>query len=157
SHDVEQARQLHQAARHHARSVGGTMTYTAEKNNAPFDREELKRRIPGWGVDADPANRPQYPKDRFDLETGAHWEFPERQAQLYPREKSPEHRFVTPVFGTTLPPKGVSGMIRRAAYQHGEGKTMHWLMLMAADRVDVVESRLSALARGKPDRAFQEM
>ncbi|HUP88556.1 MAG TPA: hypothetical protein VM100_04375 [Longimicrobiales bacterium] len=133
------------------------MTYTAAKTNVVYDPEELRRRIPGWGVDADPKDRPSYPKDRMDIETGARWEFPERQEQTYKREMTPEHKWMTPVFGTAQPPKGLSGIIRRLAYRYSEGRYVHWLMLVAADRIDVVENRVSALAHGKPDRAFQEM
>ena len=34
---------------------------------------------------------------------------------------------------------------------------MHWLLLLAADRVDVAESRLTALLRGRPDRVVHEL
>jgi len=42
-------------------------------------------------------------------------------------------------YGTAVPPRGLSGLMRRAAYQIPEHYTSHWLMLMAADRVDVIE------------------
>lgn len=47
---------------------------------------------------------------------------------------------VTPVFGSPLPPHGLSGWIRRRAFRHSENNLRHWMMLLAADRVDVVES-----------------
>ena len=48
------------------------------------------------------------PKERFDPSaTGAHWDFPERQPEKWPRERSIEHKFLTPVFGTSCPPKGL--------------------------------------------------
>src|SRR3954453_14389485 len=76
--------------------------------------EQLRARIPGWGADLDPADRPSVPRlqRKADL-TGAHWEFPERQPQMSPRERSIEHAFMTPVFGTAQPLKGVSGLIRK--------------------------------------------
>jgi hypothetical protein len=132
------------------------MGYTAQKPKLVPSREVLKETIPGWGVDLDPANRPAAKKERFNLATGARWDFPERQPEKYPREKSTEHKFLTPVFGTSCPPRGVSGMIRRWAYTYSEGRAAHWLLLVLADRIDVIESRLSALVRGKPDILVKE-
>jgi hypothetical protein len=57
-----------------------------------------------------------------------------------------------PVFGTCQPPRGLSGLMRRAAYKVPEHKAGRWMTLLMADRVDVWESRmrrhpiLSALA-----------
>ena len=132
------------------------MPYTADWKRTGRPSEELRATIPGWGVDLDPKDRPAYPKENYTRDTGAHWDFPERQAGHEAREKSPEHKWVTPVFGTSVPLKGLSGVIRRAAYRYGEGRARHWLMLIAADRVDVIESRLTALASGKPDNPFAE-
>jgi len=59
---------------------------------------------------------------------------------------------LTPVFGTCQPPRGLSGLMRRAAYKAPEHKAARWMTLLMADRVDVWESRmrrhpiLSALA-----------
>ena len=130
------------------------MAYTREKPR-PVDTEALRQRIPGWGVDLDPAVRPSGQKERSE-ETGAHWDFPERQPELRPRERSTEHKFLTPVFGTAQPLKGLSGIIRRYAYTFSEGQTAHWLLLLAGDRVDVVESRLTAIAAGRPDNPITE-
>lgn len=134
------------------------MAYTAEKPKNARSTEELRRTIPGWGVDLDPRDRPAVPKEKFNPEgTGAHWHFPERQVEHWPREKSTEHKFVTPVFGTSCPPKGLSGMIRRLAYRrYSEGQTTHWLLLMGADRVDVLESRITGILQGRPDNPFKE-
>lgn len=134
------------------------MTYTARKPNIAYPSSELGSRIIGWGVDLNPADRPAVPKESYDPgATGAHWDFPERQIERYPREKSTEHRFVTPVFGTACPPKGLSGMIRRYAYTKSEAKTSHWTLLVLADRIDVIESRITGLLRGRPDNLFSEM
>jgi hypothetical protein len=133
------------------------MAYTAEKPRNARSSEELRREIPGWGVDLDPKNRPGIPKQLFNPQgTGAHWQFPERQPERWPREKTPEHKFLTPVFGTSCRPKGLSGLIRRFAYRYSEGRLLHWLLLMGADRVDVLESRGGALLQGRPDNPFKE-
>ena len=131
------------------------MAYTREKPRTAPSSDELRQRIPGWGVDLNPADRPSYPKEKFE-DTGAHWDFPERQPELAPREKSTEHRFLTPVFGTAQPLRGLSGAIRRFAYTFSEGQTAHWLLLMAGDRVDVVESRIGAALSGRPDNVIAE-
>jgi hypothetical protein len=132
--------------------------YTAAKPPLPESVDELRARIPGWGVDLDPADRPAVPRERFgpDL-TGAHWEFPERQAEQGHRERSIEHEFLTPVFGTASPLKGLSGVMRRYAYRRfSEARAAHWLILVAADRVDVAESNLRSLASRHPDNVIAE-
>jgi hypothetical protein len=134
------------------------MTYTPEKPPLGESIESLRARIPGWGADLDPKDRPSVPKEQFipDL-TGAHWEFPERQPERWPRERSIEHEFLTPVFGTSCPPKGLSGVIRKFAYRrYSEGRAAHWLLLIAADRVDAVESHLTSILRGRPDNPITE-
>jgi len=131
------------------------VTYTREKPRITPSSEELRRTIPGWGVDLDPADRPSYPKEMMQ-ETGAHWHFPDRQTPQPGREKSTEHKFMTPVFGTAQPLHGLSGAIRRYAYTFSEGRTAHWLLLIAGDRVDVLESRIAATLSGRPDNPIAE-
>lgn len=124
--------------------------YTSAAPPVP-SAEELRARIPGWGVDLDPADRPSYPRERVEP-TGAHWELPERQPEHRPRERSVEHEMLPPVFGTVAPLHGLSGVVRRYAYERfSEARAAHWLLLIAADRVDAVESHLRSLASGRPD------
>jgi hypothetical protein len=133
------------------------MPYTSEKPKLTPSRSELEQRIPGWGADLDPKNRPAVPKERWVAgKTGAHWDFPERQVPRWERERTPEHKFLTPVFGTACPPKGLSGVVRRYAYKYSEGRSAHWLLLMLADRIDVVESLVGATLRGQPDNFLAE-
>ena len=81
------------------------MPYTLEKPPLTETADDLRARIPGWGVDLDSKDRPSVPQERFDPSaTGAHWDFPERQPEKWPRERSIEHKFLTPVFGTSCPP-----------------------------------------------------
>jgi hypothetical protein len=103
----------------------------------------------------DPKDRPSVPKLK-SLPTGAHWDFPERQPEKWPRERSVEHKFLTPVFGTSTPPKGVSGAMRRFAYKYSEGRAAHWLILLAADRVDAIENHVRSLLSGRPDNPITE-
>lgn len=128
---------------------------STERATAPLD--EVRRRIPGWGVDLDYDERSAVPMEDYDPgATGAHWTFPERQPERWPRERSPEHGILPPVFGTACPPRGISGAIRKYAYTLGEGKSSHWLLLMAADRVDVLESSLESALKGRPDNPLTE-
>jgi hypothetical protein len=73
----------------------------------------------------------------------AHWEEPERQpppdVPVLKREGLEE---LTPAFGTAAPPKGLSGLLRAKAYAIPEHQVSHSLLLLVADRVDVLESRL---------------
>jgi hypothetical protein len=122
-----------------------------------YSSDELKARIPGWGVDLDPADRPSVPQERFDPEaTGAHWDFPDRQEEKWPRERSIEHQVLTPVFGTSTPPTGLSGKLRRVAYRYSEARAAHWLLLIAADRVNAAESHLASLGSTRPDNPVTE-
>lgn len=129
--------------------------YTSAAPPVPSS-EELRARIPGWGVDLDPADRPSYPKERAE-ETGAHWQVPDRQPETSPRERSVEHEMLPPVFGTTAPLHGLSGTIRSYSYRRfSEARAAHWLLLIAADRVDAVESHLRSLASARPDNPVTE-
>jgi hypothetical protein len=134
------------------------MPYTADKPSRARSSAELRAEIPGWGADLDPADRPSFPRERFDpAATGAHWEFPERQAGADTRERSIEHAFVTPVFGTSAPLHGVSGAIRRYAYDRfSEARAAHWLLLVAGDRVDAWGSHLRSFATLRPDNPVTE-
>ena len=126
--------------------------YVRDKRTPTESREELRARIPGWGADLDPADRPSYPKLQYPADTGAHWDFPERQPEKWPRERSVEHAFVTPVFGTAQPPRGLSGAIRKLAYRRfSEGRLAHWLLLIVGDRVDAWGHHLRSFASGRPD------
>lgn len=133
------------------------LPYRAATTRATPPLDEVRRAIPHWGVDLDYDERTAVPMEDFDPgATGAHWHFPERQPERWPRERSPEHMMLTPVFGTACPPRGISGAIRRYAYTLGEGKASHWLLLMAADRVDVLESTLESALGGEPDNPLTE-
>jgi hypothetical protein len=130
--------------------------YTADKPKLAKSSEELRATIPGWGADLDVRDRPAFPREQ-SLETGAHWHFPDRQPEKWPRERSLEHKFLTPVFGTSAPPKGISGAIRKYAYrEYSEGRAAHWLLLVAADRVDAIESHVRSFATLHPDNPITE-
>src|SRR5215212_7001933 len=129
--------------------------YTAEHPAVP-DRDSLQARIPGWGADLNKEDRPSVPKLKF-LDTGAWWDFPERQPEKWPRERSMEHKFLTPVFGTAQPPSGMSGAIRRLSYaRYSEGRLAHWMLLVLAGRLVAWEHHLRFFALFRPDTATTE-
>lgn len=114
--------------------------------------------IKGWGADLDHKNRPAYPKERTPprLE-GLHWHDIEDQPINTKVYHSIERSGVTPVFGTSVPPTGVSGKIRGAAYRLSENDVRHWLLLQLADRINVVEGLGEDLLRGHVPNIFAEM
>lgn len=115
--------------------------------------------IVGWGADLDRANRPAYPMERTPPRLGpVHWtDPPEAQRRGVEVLRSNERPKMTPVFGSTCPPRGLSGTIRRRAFGFSENDLRHWLLLLFADRVDVGEGLIEDLASGHLPRVFNEM
>ena len=107
--------------------------------------------VVGWGVDANPDNDPTYPQRDRSQDEGLtkDWQRPLQQESDVEILRSIEHVRTPAVFGTAVPPSGVSGMMRRAAFRWSESNWLHWLMLMGADRINVVEGVAQDLARGK--------
>lgn len=141
-------------------STGRNAPAYVEKTD-PVERQHRHRdtsHIQGWGADADPANRPGYPMERTPprLEN-VHWDAPEQQVQKVKVYHSTERPGITPVFGTSTPPSGVSGRMRDLAFHYSENDLRHWLILLAADRVNVGEGILSDLAHGHVPNLWAEM
>jgi hypothetical protein len=82
---------------------------------------------------------------------------PTQQAQTVEVLCSIERDDLSATFGTSTPPSGVSGMIRRRAFRYSEAKWAHWMMLLAADRVNVVEGVFEDLSRGQIPNVPAEM
>lgn len=120
--------------------------------------EVVKKSIPGWGADLDPAMRPGVPREANPPGgTGAHWEEPERQIPRIKILVSNEHAGLTPVFGTSCPPQGLSGKVREWAFRFSEGQKPHWLLLILADRINEVEGILESVFAGKVNNPLHEM
>jgi hypothetical protein len=109
--------------------------------------------VPGWGVDADPRNDPTYPlRDREKDDHSGNWARPTQQQTSTEVLSSIEHIRRPAVVGTSAPPSGFSGVIRRLAFQWSESNLIHWMLLLAADRLNVVEGVLDDARHGKvPD------
>lgn len=109
-----------------------------------------------WGVDADKSKRPAYPMWKEPEEgTGAHWSTPEQQPHFhdfYSRERPRPTR----VFGTSVPPKGLSGQVRKLAFKFSESEWEHWIILLFADRINMVEGIFDDLRHGVRPRFLEE-
>lgn len=113
--------------------------------------------IEGWGADLDHKNRPAYPMERIPQRLDVPFDQPARQKEEIEVLMSVEYPVRPAVFGTSVPPSGLSGMIRRAAFKLSENDIRHWLMLIMADRVNVVEGVIEDIAMGSPPNIFAEM
>jgi hypothetical protein len=104
---------------------------------------------PVYGSDLPRSERPGVPMETESrpLTPTVHWREPERQPPNRRVTKRSELAQLTPVFSTALPPRGISGMLRRAAYRIPETHAQHFLTLMLADRVDVLEHRFRRLLK----------
>ena len=80
--------------------------------------------IPGWGVDRRIEARPGYPLEQ---------------------ERRVDHDTLAglPPYTETIPLHGLSGVLKRLAYQYPDWKPRRWMLLMLSDRVDKLESKLT--------------
>lgn len=122
-----------------------------------FSAEQFSH-IKGWGIDADPENEPTYPMKKYtgDDHKRIHYERPEQQPITVEVLHSNERPSVSAVFGTTVPPSGLSGAIRRYAFKYSEGSFAHWIPLIIADRINVVEGLIDDFKQGIVPNVFAE-
>jgi hypothetical protein len=111
-----------------------------------------ERNIRGWGADLDRAARPGVPREKLlPSREGMRWseeDIPEQHARV-PIFLSVERDRMTPVQGTSCPPRGLSGLLRAWGYRFGEARLARWMTLLVADRVDVAEGYLGDLLAGR--------
>ncbi|NGM73787.1 hypothetical protein [Sphingobacterium sp. SGL-16] len=109
----------------------------------------------GWGIDENKDNDPTYP-----MRNREYTKVPSRPEQQIARVEilqSNERPHYTAVFGETVPPSGISGQLRRYAFQHSESRYRHWLPLLLADRINVVEELVNDIKKGNIPNLFVEM
>ena len=134
------------------------MTVYVEKTSPEEHKRKPPQGIEGWGADLDPQARPAYPKERTPPRfINRHWDELDAQRPSVKVFHSTERPGLTPVYGTAQPPSGLSGMLRAAAFKQSENDMRHWLMLLLADRVNVVEGIIEDLAHGHVPNLFKEM
>lgn len=122
---------------------------------APVDTSTIR----GWGVDADPRNDPTYPMRDQSQDHGlnAAWERPPVQRPDVEILQSIEHIRQPAVVGTSTPPSGLSGVLRRIAFRWSESNWLHWLILLGADRINVVEGVIDDVAHARIPNIPAEM
>jgi len=148
---LDEERRGHHHVHQHERQLDHPMQPTRPT------RESLAH-IQGWGADLDRKDRPAVPMERMPArfinpQPGQ----PEQQVETVEVLVSNERPGITPVFSTKQPPSGLSGMIRRLAFKMTENDVRHWLLLLAADRVNMVEGIGQDLLSGKVPNVLAEM
>jgi hypothetical protein len=109
----------------------------------------------GWAIDENVENDPTYPMRKREFT-----KIPSRPEQQIARVEilqSIERPHYSAVFGETVPPSGLSGQLRRYAFQHSESRYRHWLPLLLADRINVVEELVNDFKKGHIPNLFVEM
>lgn len=130
------------------------MEQTANHRPGVFDPAT----IPGWGVDADPGNNPTYPyRDRTKDDHSGSWQRPSSQPAEVEILQSIEHKQRPAVVGTPNPPSGLSGALRRMAFRKSESNLLHWMLLLGADRVNMVEGVVDDMGRAHVPNIPAEM
>ncbi|TFY96252.1 hypothetical protein [Ramlibacter rhizophilus] len=140
------------SSRYHAPTV-------AERTD-PAERQQHgdMSHIPGWGADLDRAMRPAVPMERTPPRLdNVHWDSPAHQQPRVEVLHSIERPGLTPVFGTSAPPSGLSGRLRHMAYRWSENDLRHWMTLLLADRINVGEGLIDDLAHGHVPNVLAEM
>ena len=123
------------------------------------DRQWRYSHIKGWGIDFDPKNDPTYPlKKRNNAEhQGYSWQRPPLQEETVEILKSVERPNLTAVYGASNPPIGLSGVLRRIAFQYSESSYGRWLPLVLADRVNMIEGILCDIKKGHLPNLVNEL
>ena len=123
-------------------------------DNTDFDYKN----IPGWNIDADPENEPTYPIKKWtgDDHNRINWQRPAQQLVNEEILHSNERPNISAVFGTPLPPSGLSGAIRRKAFTFSESEYGHWLNLFLADRINMFEGIIDDIKHGHFPNIFVE-
>lgn len=114
--------------------------------------------IQGWGADLDHSKRPAYPMERMParLEHPPEHE-PGQQPVNVTVFHSIERPRITPIFGSTVPPSGLSGRLRAWAFKYSENNIFHWLLLLLADRINMMEGVSDDLRSGHVPNVLSEM
>lgn len=113
------------------------VTIPREVADAPV---RARHDIVGWGADADFADRPGYPQHVSPPRPVGYGTPGKPVQQTSGRPSVPSrYRRTTEVYGTAIPARGLSGLIRRFAYTIPDYKASRWATLLFADRIDVLE------------------
>jgi hypothetical protein len=114
---------------------------------------EKQSQFKGWDKD-EPATSVK--KLTGDDDNRLDYEKPVQQETDIEILQSIERPSLTSVFGTSVPPSGLSGMLRRFAYRFSESSFGHWIPLLLADRINVVEGIIDDLRSGHIPNIIKE-
>lgn len=90
-----------------------------------------------WGVDLDRSRRPGVPMERPpQLMKNAKFPIERQQGPSTAFMHGRTNKSMPPVFGTTHPPHGLSGVIKKWAATMPDHKPAFWLLKLLSDRVD---------------------
>lgn len=110
-------------------------------------RPPIREDIPDRGIDLDPSRRPGVPRLHAPNPLpNAHQPVERQETRPSVWKHNRAHKSFPPVFGTAVPPSGLSGLVRKAAFGYPDHYMRHWTMLLLADRVDSWEHRVRKLA-----------
>jgi hypothetical protein len=125
------------------------------------DNMQNENNIKGWGIDADYKDHPAYPmrqeKPEEHFRKGIDWERPTLQRTSKEVLHSNERPSLAAVYGTPNPPKLLSGVLRRFAFRFSESDLRHWMTLLLADRIDMVEAIFEDIFSGHFPNFLAEM
>ncbi len=86
-------------------------------------------------IDLDPVNRPGTPMERAPHPWPNSVPTPARMTAEPAVGRGRSRAEMPPVYGTSVPPRGLSGIVRRLAYRRPDHALGHWMLLLLADRV----------------------
>lgn len=117
---------------------------------------EKFKHIKGWSIDANPKNDPTYPMKNYTGDDHKRFNY-ERSPQqkknievVHPNDRPS----ITSVFGTSVPPSGLSGFLRRTAINYSESNFGHWFPLIFADKVNVWEGFFKDFRKARRPNVF---
>lgn len=109
-------------------------------------RPRVRDDIPERGFDLDPARRPGVPRLHApEPLPNARYPVDRQQGRASVWKHARPGKPFPPVFGTAVPPAGLSGLVRKGAFAYPDHFVRHWTLLLLADRVDVWEHRARKL------------
>lgn len=123
-----------------------------------MENTDKYKHIKGWGIDSDPRNEPTYPFKNYtgDDHKRLNYSRPHQQDKNIEVLHSNERPTISSVFGTSVPPSGLSGLLRRFAFRYSESSFGHWLPLLFADRVNVWEGFIKDFGKGTLPNIYKE-
>lgn len=126
-------------------------------DNKDFDYKSKVAGINGWASDLEKSPGRPHQANEETILTDFHDPIAVKQQPKVEVLLTNERGSYPPVLSNLAPPKGLSGIIRRRAFKYSENTMRHWLMLMGADRIDMVEGWIEDIKEGKKPMILPRM